>query len=137
MADTPTDAGLDPVAGAVEDNPEEVARLIRRLGLVNEVLDATDLALEALDDEMVAALSDTGESLGHVADAASDPDTARALEQTLTALGAASASEPAPVGTLGLLRALRDPEVQRGLGFLLAVARETGREMSGEPDEIL
>lgn len=35
----------------------------------------------------------------------------------------------APVGAWGLLRALRDPEVQRAAGFLVAMARHFGAEL--------
>jgi len=37
-------------------------------------------------------------------------------------------TEPAPVGTLGLLRAMRDPEVKRGTGVLLELLRSLGRD---------
>ena len=37
-------------------------------------------------------------------------------------------AEPAPVGTLGLLRAMRDPEVKRGTGVLLELLRSLGRD---------
>lgn len=116
----------DAVTTAIEDNPEEVARLLRRLGQVNDLLDTLDLATAALDDEMVRTLARTSASLGEVADAAADPDTVQGIETTLDALGEASATEPGRVGTIGMLRALRDPDVQRGMGFLLAIARATG-----------
>lgn len=48
----------------------------------------------------------------------------------------ADPGEAKPVGTFGLLKALRDPDVQRALGFLLAVAREFGRHLNtGELEE--
>jgi uncharacterized protein YjgD (DUF1641 family) len=39
---------------------------------------------------------------------------------------------PAPVGTLGLLRAMRDPEVKRGTGVLLELLRSLGRDAGPE-----
>lgn len=42
----------------------------------------------------------------------------------------ADPGETKPVGTFGLLRAMRDPDVQRALGFLLAVARGFGRQLT-------
>jgi hypothetical protein len=52
---------------------------------------------------------------------------------------AAALAEPGPtppVGAWGLLRALRDPDVQRALGFLLGVTRELGRHLdTGELEE--
>ncbi len=38
----------------------------------------------------------------------------------------ASANEVRPVGLMGLLSALRDPEVQRGLGLLVAILKRLG-----------
>jgi uncharacterized protein YjgD (DUF1641 family) len=38
----------------------------------------------------------------------------------------AAAEDAKPVGLFGLLSALRDPEVQRGLGFLIAVLKKLG-----------
>ena len=38
----------------------------------------------------------------------------------------AGAEDAKPVGLFGLLSALRDPEVQRGLGFLIAVLKKLG-----------
>ena len=35
---------------------------------------------------------------------------------------------PTPVGTLGLLRAMRDPEVKKGTGVLLELLRSLGRD---------
>lgn len=198
--DTVTTTQYDPIADAIEENPEEVARLFRRLGLVNELLDAVDLATAAMDDEMASSLAGTGSllaesadgvatretvglaksvgenadelesaletllrleragtlddlgeladaaslatsavddemvatlarkggSLGEVADAAADPDTVRGIEAALDGIGEAGAEEAERVGVVGLLRALRDPDVQRGVGFLVAAARSTG-----------
>ncbi|AET33237.1 DUF1641 domain-containing protein [Pyrobaculum ferrireducens] len=38
----------------------------------------------------------------------------------------ATAEDAKPVGLFGLLNALRDPEVQKGLGFLIAVLKKLG-----------
>ncbi|WP_458208473.1 DUF1641 domain-containing protein [Haladaptatus sp. NG-SE-30] len=202
--------GRDALEEAIAENPEEVARLMERLGLVNGVLDAAEVgtaalddrmvaelagtagtlaeaadglatqetvelsesvgengteladALEtlvrlqesgtldelaqladlvsllsgALDDEMVATLVGAGSSLGEVADTASDPDTIRGMETLLHAVGDASDPETPPerVGMVGMLRATRDPEVQTGLGFMLAIAKALGRDVQREPE---
>lgn len=44
-----------------------------------------------------------------------------------------SKAAPAPVGTLGLLRAMRDPEVKKGTGVLLELLRSLGRETESAP----
>jgi uncharacterized protein YjgD (DUF1641 family) len=99
------------------------------LDALAELGDAVALALAAADDEMVTTLSATGSALGELADTAAEPETVRGLQTLLTALGEADASDPQPVGTIGLLGSMRDPEVKRGLGYLLSVARSTGREL--------
>ena len=39
--------------------------------------------------------------------------------------------EPKPVGTFGLLKAMRDPEIKKGTGVLLDLLRSLGREAEG------
>jgi len=196
----------------VADNPEEVARLLERLGLVNDLLDAADIATSAMDDEMVQSLAGTGSNLamaadgmatdetvelgeavgqnaddlaegvdkvaelqrtgtlddlldlaelaslasaamddemvmslastgtrlGEVADTAADDDVARGLEDVLAALGEATGEEPDQVGAVGLVKAVRDPDVQAGLGLVIALTRALGRqtrERSGRDEE--
>ena len=41
--------------------------------------------------------------------------------------------ESRPVGAWGLVRALRDPEIQRAAGFLIAMARRFGEELESVP----
>lgn len=194
----------DALAEAIQDNPEEVAKFVQRLGLVNELLDTTALATSALDDRMVseltqtsslllesadglatretahlaaqvgenagdlesalqtvlrleragtldelaeladaaslmtAALDDdmvvslarTGSRLGEVADAAAEPEVANGLQTMLRAFGNAADPDdpPARVGALGMMKAMRDPQTQRGLGFVLALAQAIGSE---------
>lgn len=42
----------------------------------------------------------------------------------------AESGDAQPIGTWGLLRSMRDPDVQRALGFLVAIARDLGRHLS-------
>ncbi|AZH23934.1 DUF1641 domain-containing protein [Haloplanus aerogenes] len=95
------------------------------------VADVVALGADAMDDEMVSSLAATGSSLGEVADEASDPDTVRGMRTLLRAMGHAGDSDVdyAPVGAVGLLRALRDPEVKHGMAFLVGLARGIGREI--------
>lgn len=73
---------------AIENNPEEVALLVERMGLVNDLIDVLELGVGALDDEMVRSLARTGTSLAEVADDASDPEVKAGLGY-LVALAAA------------------------------------------------
>ncbi|WP_135304631.1 DUF1641 domain-containing protein [Haloarcula amylovorans] len=95
-----------------------------------ELAEVASLATAALDDEMVTSLASTGASLGEVADTAADGDTRAGLETLLAGVGAAERGNHERVGPVGLLRSVRDPEVQYGLGYLLAVARAVGRAQS-------
>lgn len=186
---------------AVEDNPEEVARLVQNAGQVNELLDATAVATAAMDDgmvqrlaadgsnlgaaadgaatpelaqlgesvgenadsladgvetivelqesgtlddlaafadtvallsaamddEMVTSLTSTGSRLGELADTASDEEVAQGLESMLHAVGDATSEDPEPVGVVGLVKALRDPEVRAGMGVAIALLRALGQ----------
>jgi len=52
----------------------------------------------------------------------------------LEGVGAAHRSDPEPVGALGLARSIRDPEVQYGLGYVLAISKAIGRERAGDDE---
>lgn len=119
--------GWDDLEAAIAENPEAVAAFVRRLDAANELLDVVSLGEQALTDEMVADLARTGASLGELADTAAAADTREGLEALLEAVGAAGREEPTPVGLLGLLRALRDPAVRYGLGYVLNIVRAIGR----------
>ncbi|MFC7019760.1 MULTISPECIES: DUF1641 domain-containing protein [Haloarcula] len=133
-ADPSTDLDqLTELADAVEGNEAEVAELLDRVDEVNDLLDVLALGTQAMDDEMVQKLADTGGNLGALADAAAEPATVRGAESLLHAVGDATGDleePPERVGVVGLLRALRDPEVQAGLGYLVAVSRHLGRDLT-------
>ncbi|MFC6976367.1 YdeI/OmpD-associated family protein [Halomicroarcula sp. GCM10025709] len=65
----------DDLAAAIEENPAAFAMFVRNLETVNELLEVADLGAAALDDEMVAALSRTGERVAASADAAATDGT--------------------------------------------------------------
>ena len=97
-----------------------------------EVAEVGSLATAALDDEMVRSLAGTGATVGEVAQTAADDDTRDGIETLLDGVGAAERSEPEQAGPVGLLRGLRDPDVQYGLGYLLALAGAIGRDRTAE-----
>lgn len=117
-------------AADIADGIETVARL-QRTGTLDDLAELAELASlvsAAMDDEMAMSVTATGSRLAEVADTAADDDIARGLETMLEAVGEANAEEPKQVGAIGLLRATRDPEVQAGLGQLLAIARALGAQ---------
>ncbi|MFC7044580.1 DUF1641 domain-containing protein [Halobacteriaceae archaeon GCM10025711] len=195
----------DVLEEAIAENPEEVARLFERLGMVNELLDGLDVAMSAADDEMVkgmagmatplaeaangaatyetvrlaesvgenggdlaeamdtvvrlqqdgtleelaefadllvflkGALDDEaiqkfgrlGGNVGELADTAGDPDTVRGLNALLQSVGDASGGDEPPkkVGMLGMVGALRDDDVQVGLGYLIGISKALGQNL--------
>lgn len=62
-----------------------------------------------------------------------DPRALESLGQVASALVRARQGAAAPVGMLGALRALGNPDVQRALGLVLQVAANFGRAL-GEPE---
>ena len=125
------------LAETVGENGDELREALdtllelQRSGTLDELAELAEvgsLATAALDDEMVASLAGTGAALGEVAQTASDDDTRDGIETLLESVGEAERDPPEQVGTVGLLRGLRDPDVQYGLGYLLALAGAIGRE---------
>lgn len=111
---------------------EALETLIRlqRSGTLDELANLAEvvpLLSGAMDDEMVTNLARSGTALGEVADTATEPETAEGLQNMLSAVGEANEEPPEQVGLVGLVKAIRDPEVQQGLGFVLALARALGR----------
>lgn len=58
-----------------------------------------------------------------------EPDTLEVLGSLGKALRVSRATSPKPVGPLGMFSALRDPDVQKSLGFLLTFAKEFGKHI--------
>ncbi|PHQ42843.1 hypothetical protein Z052_07400 [Halorubrum sp. C191] len=128
------------LAEAVGENGDELREALdtlltlQRSGTLDElaeVVEVGSLATAALDDEMVASLAGTGAALGEVAQTAADDDTREGVETLLKGVGEAERDPPDRVGAVGLIRGVRDPDVQYGLGYLLAVAGAIGRERAG------
>ena len=142
MSEQPQLEDREALLDAVEGNEADLAEFVERLDEINDLLDILALGSAAVDDEMVVLLAETANNIGTLADTATEPETVRGLESVLHAVGDAAGDLDEPpdrVGMLGLVRAMRDPEVQAGLGFIIAIARGIGHdlnrrvEMRGEP----
>jgi len=129
------------LAETVGENGDELREALdtllalQRSGTLDELAEIAEvgsLATAALDDEMVTSLAGTGAALGEVAQTASDDDTRDGIETLLESVGEAEQNAPEQVGAVGLFRGLRDPDVQYGLGYLLALAGALGRAQSTE-----
>ena len=125
------------LAALVGENGDELAASLetlvelQRAGTLDELVgfvDALSLLTAALEDDMVTELARTGSRLGEVADEAADPDAVRGLTRLVRAVSDAETTGSEPVGPVGLVKSTRDPEVQAGLGYLLALARAVGRQ---------
>ncbi|WP_336036731.1 DUF1641 domain-containing protein [Halobacterium yunchengense] len=115
--------------GELEDALESLV-VLEETGALDELVELAGVAsllTAALDDEMVRSLAATGSSLGEVADTAADDDTSDGLETLLASVGDAEGEPPERVGPVGLVKAVRDPDVQYGLGYVVALARALGR----------
>jgi len=132
------------LAGAVGENGDDLAEALetlvelQRSGALEDLADLAGIAslgTDALDDEMVRSLAATGGSLGELADTAGAPETRDGIETLLDGVGAAERAEPQAVGAVGLVRALRDPEVKYGLGYILAMASAIGRSSTAEASQ--
>jgi len=129
--DTATVEVNEELKQAIEENPEALAGFIERLDLVNEVLDVADLGISAMDDEMVTTLVGMATRLGELVDTAADPGTVKGLDRLLGATREASNTDNLPdsTGVMSLMGSLNDPEVRRGISFLLVLAKYLGKSL--------
>lgn len=125
------------LAETVGENGDELREALdtvltlQRSGTLDELAEIAEvgsLATAALDDEMVTSLAGTGAALGEVAQTAAKDDTRDGVKAMLEGVGAAHRSDPEPVGALGLARSIRDPDIQYGLGYVLAISKAIGQE---------
>ena len=119
-------------ADALADGVETIVEL-QESGTLDDLAafaDTVALLSAAMDDEMVTSLTGMGSRLGELADTASDDEVAQGLESMLHAVGDATSEEPEPVGAVGLVKALRDPEVRAGMGVAIALLRALGQGIS-------
>lgn len=102
---------------------------LQRSGTLDELIEFAEvvsLVSAALDDEMVTSLAATGSSIGEIAETAAEDDVRNGLETALQGVADAEAEATEAVGVRELVGAARDPEVKRGLGYLLSLARAIG-----------
>ncbi|MDZ7849857.1 MAG: DUF1641 domain-containing protein [Halodesulfurarchaeum sp.] len=97
---------------------------------LTEAATAVSLLANALDDEMVVEAAGLANELGLVAGSANQPNVIRTLATMMDAMDEANAFEdPEQVGMFGAVGKMRDPDVQRGLGFLLEFLGALGRQI--------
>ena len=117
------------VESYVAENPEEVARFLERLEVVNELLDLGDVGTSAMDDEMVESIADSGANLGMAADGMATEEVVHLGESvgenaTEVAEGLETVARLQRTGTLDDLAELAD------LASLLTAAMDDEMAMS-------
>jgi uncharacterized protein YjgD (DUF1641 family) len=99
------------------------------LGLARSGGRVVDRIVTSFDEDDVEALGDNVVLMLETLRDLTQPEVLRLLRQTAGSVGHLDApAAGAPPSAFALLRALRDPEVRRGLGRLLDVVRSVGTD---------
>lgn len=123
---------LEAESDAIQEAADTIVTLQQdgTLDDLTEAATAISLLAEALDDEMVVEAAGLANELGLVAGSATQADTIRTLVTMMDAMDEADAfDDPERVGMFGAVGKMRDPDVQRGLGFLLNFLGALGRQI--------
>lgn len=116
---------LDGFIGRSDAIVETLADAVTELRTSASNAELPSVDIKAVVDSAVAAAPTAKTVLDRLA----DPRTVEVVAQLSTAVHEAGQSRAAaPNGALALLRALKDPDVTRALGFLLEVAKAFGRQ---------
>ena len=113
-------------AAALDTFDDTVARLAKRGVDVDERLRAALRLLERLTDPATLASLEQGLAL---AEAASGAEAAAIVDGAARALAETRTTGVRPVGAWGALRALSDPDLQRGLGVAVEFGRRFGKAL--------
>jgi uncharacterized protein YjgD (DUF1641 family) len=98
-------------------------------GALDTLLELAEIAQVfrvSMGDSMVARMADMVRQLGEMADlllTSGLPKAAPALMQAVGAAQVDAAKDPSSIGLMGLVRSLREPQIQFALKFVLALAR--------------
>ncbi|MEM0266821.1 MAG: DUF1641 domain-containing protein [Archaeoglobaceae archaeon] len=125
------------IAKKIEENKEAILNALDKLvwleksGNLDAIIGFASLikiVQDSISDIVVDRTSEILSNLGLLSVKFTN-DRALAL---LNAIGDAICrceSEPQPVGLIGLIRALRDPDVKKAIGILLNIAKELGKQI--------
>lgn len=152
------DARLETVTGLLErvTRPDTVRSLETLLDALEQAPQLISTGVDIFDDLMAKAaasgieiehlIESSGRLLNGLFELATSPEVRNLLESgmldkgAVQTLGRAARSladvrcqQPEPIGFFGALRALGDPDVQRALGFMVAVGTAFGAQMGEGP----
>ncbi|MDI3498496.1 DUF1641 domain-containing protein [Archaeoglobus sp.] len=137
MSEEETVKQLEPLLKKIAENQEHLIEAIDKLvwleksGNLDALLGFSALIKIVQDSISDAVVERNMEMLANIGLISTKFTSDRALV-LLNALGDAICrceKEPEPVGMVGLMKALREPEVQKALGMLLNIARELGKNI--------
>lgn len=144
LARLETAAAAAPAAlGAAVDTLDSLAARVQASGIdVDERLRILLRAVERLTSpEAIATLEAAFDQMhglrGLLGSGVLDPGPVAIVAKAGQALAASATRAPERAGMFGALRALREPDVQRALGFLLDVARRFGATLDGQLPPLL
>lgn len=145
-------AALERLERRIEHMESALARLEGATAQVPAVVATVTDMVDGLVERLAARGIDVDERLRALLRAADHLSSPRALDalasvlsseilahQTTDVIGrlgkaiVAAEHEAHPVGAWGLWRALRDPEIQRAAGFLIAMTRHFGEQLASVP----
>lgn len=95
------------------------------VGFARESAHVAERIMTSFDEEDVRRL---GENVVGILETVRNLTQPEILELADRTAGALRASEAEPATKLGLFRALRDPEIRRGMGVMMTVLRELGSD---------
>jgi uncharacterized protein YjgD (DUF1641 family) len=137
------EARLSRIEGALEPAALLADKLPALVAITTDVIDETmnEAAAQGLELALVAdelkrlvfgllRLTTSSELKSALESGMLEPRALQALGKVAGALVEVSSEPPARVGAFGALRALRDDDVQRALGFLLQLAQRFGRALA-------
>jgi len=132
-----SDKELEPLLKKIAENKEALSEAIDKLvwleksGSLDALLGFSALIKLVQDSISDAVVDKNMELLTNLVLISTKFTSDRAL-MLFNALGDAICrceKEPEPVGLLGLIKALREPEVKKALGMLINIARELGKNI--------
>ena len=126
--------GLDGLARKGEVVGDTLAEVLHELRAAGRSTGLDPMTTSRQLSTLIPTLADASPAINRILDSPIvEPEPIDVLSETAVALVAglrAAQANETQLGALGLLRATRDPDVQRGLGFLVEVARVFGREIA-------
>jgi uncharacterized protein YjgD (DUF1641 family) len=128
---------VDSLLQKIADNREIIESFIDKIiwleksGNFESILGAAamiKIIQDTLSDEVIAKNAELLTNIGLILSKFSNENSLKLFNAVGDAICRCS-GEPEKIGFFGLVKALRDPEVQKTLGMLIKIAKETGKSV--------